>query len=256
MMPKSFESRLRAGEYFHDLRFWPGAWAVVRCDGRSFSAFTEKHFQKPFDPRFHQHMLVATEALLLDLGAVYAFTESDEISVLLPPHWAGFDREWEKVVSLSAGIVSAAFSLDSGHRTHFDARIWMGASVEDVVDYFRWRQADGERCALNGWCYWTLRQQGISPRRATGRLDGLGQKEKLALLAEHGVDFYAVPTWQRRGIGLFWETHEKEGYDPKRQQTVTALRRRIAVNEALPGGDDYGNWIRSICEGSLNQTWL
>jgi tRNA(His) 5'-end guanylyltransferase len=247
MIPEAFEARLRAGEYFHDLKFWPGAWSVVRCDGRSFSAYTGKHFEKPFDVRFHQHMVAATEALLVDLGGVYAFTQSDELSVLLPPDWAGFGREWEKVVSLSAGIVSSAFTQASGHRTNFDARIWLGTSLEDVEDYFRWRQSDGERCALNGWCYWTLRKQGLAASRATSVLNGLDQEAKLALLREHNIDFGAVPMWQRRGAGLYWEVYEKEGYDPKRGQAVTARRRRIAVNKELPGGEAYGTFVRALC---------
>src|SRR5207249_1656476 len=67
-----------------------------------------------------------------------------------------FDRKLEKVVSLSAGIASAAFTQACGVPVHFDSRVWLGADAALVVDYFRWRQADAARCALHGWCYWTL----------------------------------------------------------------------------------------------------
>ena len=50
---------MRAGEVFHALRVPPGAFTVVRVDGRSFSRLTERLAQKPFDPAFHAHMVSA-----------------------------------------------------------------------------------------------------------------------------------------------------------------------------------------------------
>lgn len=49
---KDLETRMRAREWFHSLTLLPGAWTVIRVDGRSFSRFTESRFDKPFDPRF------------------------------------------------------------------------------------------------------------------------------------------------------------------------------------------------------------
>jgi len=87
--------------------------------------------------------------------------------------WAHFDREVEKAVSVSAGIASATFSHACGATAHFDARVVVAAADEQVVDYFRWRQADATRCAWNAWCYWTLRKEGLDPRSATKQLSGL-----------------------------------------------------------------------------------
>jgi tRNA(His) 5'-end guanylyltransferase len=47
----SLEDRMREREYFHGLWLLPGAWAVVRVDGRNFTRFTAQRFEKPFDPR-------------------------------------------------------------------------------------------------------------------------------------------------------------------------------------------------------------
>src|SRR5262249_60131666 len=101
MDPDDFEARMRALEYFHDLRVLPGAWPVLRLDGRSFSRLTEARFEKPFDARFHELMCQTSEALVTELGAVLAYTESDEISVLLQRDSDLFDREVEKLVSIS-----------------------------------------------------------------------------------------------------------------------------------------------------------
>jgi tRNA(His) 5'-end guanylyltransferase len=48
---------MRALEVFHSLRLLPGAWVILRLDGRGFSRFTEARFEKPFDVRFHELMM-------------------------------------------------------------------------------------------------------------------------------------------------------------------------------------------------------
>ena len=120
MNPDEFERRMRAGECFHALKVPPGTWAVLRLDGRCFSRLTEARFDKPFDLRFHDLMCETSRALVVDLGALYAFTESDEISVLLPRGSTLFDREVEKLVSVSASIASSTFSLGFGAPAQFD----------------------------------------------------------------------------------------------------------------------------------------
>lgn len=110
MKKPSLEKRMRALEYFHDLRLLPRAWPVVRVDGRSFSRFTDTRFEKPYDETFRDLMLATAKTLLEELHGIYAYTQSDEISVLFPPTWDLFDREVEKIVSVSAGIASAAFT--------------------------------------------------------------------------------------------------------------------------------------------------
>ncbi len=49
MSPDEFAGRMRALEYFHSLRFLPGAWVILRLDGHGFSRFTETRYEKPFD---------------------------------------------------------------------------------------------------------------------------------------------------------------------------------------------------------------
>jgi tRNA(His) 5'-end guanylyltransferase len=139
MRPDELDVRMRALEVYHPLRLPPGAWVVLRLDGRGFSRFTEGRFEKPFDARFHGGMVQTAQAVLEDFQGLYAYTESDEISVLLPRTWDLFDRALEKAVSLSAGNASAALSLAFGTRVHFDSRAILAAADEQVVDYFRWR---------------------------------------------------------------------------------------------------------------------
>lgn len=194
MDANAFETSQRAREYFHTLAVLPGAWTVLRLDGRCFSRFTERRFDRPFDSRFSDLMVATTRILLTELGARYAYTESDEISLLMAPGFDLFGRGVEKLVSISAGLASAAFTQAVGEPAHFDSRLWLDTSVADVVDYFSWRQADAARCALNGWCYWTLRDTGQSRRQATHALEGVSTTDKNELLFRHGINFNDLPT--------------------------------------------------------------
>ncbi|MBA2396385.1 MAG: hypothetical protein H0V70_26970 [Ktedonobacteraceae bacterium] len=153
MNSDDFEKRMRAHEYFHALRCLPGAWVVLCLDGHGFTYFTSIVFEKPIDQHFRDWMRETSRVLLEKLHGIYAYTESDEISILFRPDWDLFDREVEKIVSLSASIASATFTFACKQIVHFDSRIWIGVDKEQVIDYFRWCQEDASRCALNGWCH-------------------------------------------------------------------------------------------------------
>lgn len=255
MKSDEFEILMRKGEIFHDVRLLPECWTVIRVDGRSFSCLTADRFEKPFDARFHDLMVRTAMGLLEDFQGLLAYTESDEISLLLPPKWNGFDRELEKLVSVSAGIASTGFTAhgaEYGVGGHFDSRIWMAPTLERVVDYFRWRQADARRCALNGWAYWTLRKDGLSARRASTRLMHQGVAPKQQILAEAGVDFEMLPGWQRHGTMLYWQRYRKEGFNPQTGEKTQALRRRIFVDEELSEQEDYAAYLSGVIAGGLD----
>jgi tRNA(His) 5'-end guanylyltransferase len=228
------------------MRVPPGMWTVIRVDGRSFSRFTEIRFEKPFDPAFHKHMLAAAVALIEDFDGIYAYTESDEISLLLPRLWEGFDREVEKAVSIAASAATAAFTHSFGEPALFDGRIWVGADELSVIDYFRWRQFDATRCCLNGWCYWTLRKEGKSVSQATRELEGKNGSWKQEMLFQRGMNFNDFPAWQKRGVGIRRVSEQREGTDPRTGATVQVSRRTLKVDEDLPMGEGYEAYLASI----------
>jgi tRNA(His) 5'-end guanylyltransferase len=71
---------------------------------------------------------------------------------------------------------------------------------------------------------------------------------KNELLFQHGVNFNEVPLWQRRGTALYWETYEKEGFNPVSGETVRAVRRRVNVDRELPMKEEYAAMVRRLLE--------
>lgn len=250
MRPAELENRMRELEYFRPLRLLPGAWAILRVDGRGFHRFTGGRFEKPFDERFRDLMTATAGELLRQLQGLYAYTMSDEISLLLPRHWDLFGRRLEKAVSVSAGIASAVFTRAAGEAAHFDSRVWVGTAAEEVVDYFLWRQLEAARNALHGWCFWRLRRSGQDVAEATERLRRCSWAEQNELLFRHGINFNDLPLWQRRGAGVYWETVEKEGRDPRTGEPAVAIRSRLKVDLELPMKEGYAALLRRIIEES------
>jgi len=244
--PDDLDALMRAGESYHNVRVPLGCYIVVRVDGRSFTRLTNEEYERPFDLAFHQAMVGTARTLLTDLGGIFTCAHSDEISVLLPHTWDNFDREVEKTVSIAAGTASARFTLSTQRFGAFDGRLWIGATDEQVVDYFRWRQADSLRGALNSMPYWALRRDGKNERQATAALHKQGVAFKNDLLFNYGINFNEMPVWQRRGTVLYWELYEKVGHNPITKEDVIAVRRRVRTDDEPPAGEAYGSLIRSL----------
>jgi tRNA(His) guanylyltransferase len=228
------------------------AFIVARLDGRGFTKLTKAQmdFEPPFDERFHALMMQTTQQLM-DCGfdISYAYTQSDEISLLFAPGCQTFNRKVRKINSLLAGQASAVFSLALGRPAVFDCRLCPLPAVTDVIDYFRWRSADAFRNALSAHCYWLLRKQGHSGEAADAMMSGISQTEKIGYLLDHGIDFGALPQWQREGSGLLWEPYEIEGRNPVTGELVKANRRKVVRLEKTPTDSDIDALVVKLCGG-------
>jgi tRNA(His) 5'-end guanylyltransferase len=111
------------------------------------------------------------------------------------------------------------------------------------------------RNALNGHCYWMRIKEGCTIDQATRTLHKLSVAEKNEMLWQRGINFNELPLWQRRGIGLYWETYGKPAKNRLTAEEVTAQRRRLKTDLELPMKDDYGHFIKRLVEAaSLNKT--
>lgn len=242
------DAKMRRYESAHDHCVLPGIFMVARIDGRGFTRLTKEvhQFEAPYDVRFRDHMVGTVEHLMnCGFRAVYGYTQSDEISLLFHRDEDSFDRKLRKFDSVLAGEASACFSLRLGSIACFDCRISQLPTEQLVVDYFRWRQEDATRNALNAHCYWLLRKAGKSVKEATQFLVGQTTSHKNELLFQHGINFGKLPSWQKRGIGLYWASYEKSGMNPKTGETTMAIRRRVKAELELPMKDAYEKFIRA-----------
>jgi tRNA(His) 5'-end guanylyltransferase len=243
------DKKMRVFETAADLCVLPGMFMVARLDGRSFTRLTKEvcQFEAPFDERFRDLMVATAESLMTcGFRVLYAFTESDEISLLFDPNEQLFGRKLRKYNSILAGEASAQFSVRLGQPATFDCRISQLPNLELVIDYFRWRNEDAARNALNSWCYWTLRKDGQNEQQATKRLLGLSVIQKNELLFQYGINFNELPSWQKRGVGVYREEYDKPSVNPITKEEVTARRRRIRTDLDLPMKDEYGQFVRSL----------
>ncbi len=251
---EDLDTRMRVFETVHDHCVLPEVFIVVRLDGRSFTRQTKDVWKldAPFDVWFRDIMLETTEHLF-DCGfsAVYGYTQSDEISLLLRRDDATFGRKTRKLVSVLAGEASARFTLSIGSLACFDARICQLPTEGLVRDYFRWRQEDAHRNALNAHCYWLLRKSGKSAQDATNQLLGLSVAEKNEFLFQSGVNFNDLPSWQKRGTAVYWERYQKRAVNPKTGETALASRRRLAHDLELPIGEQYLAFIDQFVAEAL-----
>ncbi|MEI9479968.1 MAG: guanylyltransferase, partial [Deltaproteobacteria bacterium] len=70
--------------------------------------------------------------------------------------------------------------------------------------------------------------------------------EKNEMLFQHGVNFNDLPSWQKRGMGVYWEEYDKPSENPLTGEKVTARRRRLRRDLELPMGDAYSTFVRQF----------
>ena len=122
-------------------------YTILRVDGRAFHSVT-KHLNRPFDAGFMLDMDTVARALCVEVqGAVFAYVQSDEVSVLLQDFESIGTQAWfggniQKMVSVAAGIATGAYGEWSGTSGHFDARVFTIPDPVEVANYFIWRQRD------------------------------------------------------------------------------------------------------------------
>jgi tRNA(His) 5'-end guanylyltransferase len=214
-------------------------YTVARLDGRGFSRLARRpELEPPLDPRVRDVMIATADHLMrCGFEVAYAYTQSDEISLLLRRDDQTANPSLRRLLAVLVGEASAKATLLFGELACFDCRLSALADVDAVVDHFRWRQAEATDEAIAAHCRFALREAGASEAEAAGRLEGLDLAQRQALLATLGVDFERLPAWQKYGAGLQWVQLD---VDPTR----TTLLRRLRVELELPHGEGYAAFVR------------
>lgn len=152
----------RMKRYEDSFRFYlpPRQPVIMRVDGKAFHRFTAG-CQKPFDEWVVGAMNAAACGVLREVqNARFAYTQSDEVSLLLIDYNTYGSQQWfggnlQKMVSVAASAASVWFT-DSWTRHNpysrtdvalFDARAFI-LPPNEVCNYFIWRQQDATRNAI------------------------------------------------------------------------------------------------------------
>lgn len=106
------------------------------------------------------------------------------------------------------------------------------------------------RNSLNAHCYWQLRKDNHTRQTATNTIAKMSTADKNELLFRYNINFNDLPSWQKRGIGIYWSEMEKEGLNPKTGEQVVVKRRQLYVNQELPIKEEYNRFIQEMIEQS------
>lgn len=213
----SLGDRMKAYEAPWKLAFPRRLPLVIRVDGKAFHTYL-RGARKPFDEIFIQDMGEVAKALCAEIsGAVFAYHQSDEISVLVQD-WASnstepwFAGELQKIVSISAAIATSALTERRGGRPLFDARAFVLPNPVEVGNYFLWRQRDAVRNSVS-----MAAQAHFSHKR----LQGVNSDQMQELLhAERGINWNDYPVACRRGQVAVKRAGEREVvYTDRRTRT-------------------------------------
>ncbi|WPO83796.1 tRNA(His) guanylyltransferase Thg1 family protein [Chryseobacterium sp. JJR-5R] len=236
------ETLMRKNESLAEQYILPENFIVVRLDGKGFTKLTKEKLslEKPFDEKFSEVMTATTKHLFnIGFNALYGYTQSDEISLLIHK-----DDEVRKFNSVLAGEASAFFSLQFQEVCVFDCRTLAFPNQEMLLDYFCWRQEDAHRNSLSAYCYWTLRNNGFNAAQAAERIEKLSHAGKNELLFQYGINYNTLPSWQKRGIGIYPKEVIKTGFNPVTQEKVDCLRNELFVEKELMMREDYRRFLK------------
>lgn len=233
---------------------------IIRLDGRAFHTFTKclKHYDEsmkdtPFSIKMHDVMCFTTLGLMSQVqNAVFAYTQSDEISILLrdwdkheTEQW--FDGNIQKIVSISASTASVVFNhfFDEEVRkaetykelAQFDARVF-NLPESEVTNYFIWRQQDASRNSVQ-----MLGRFHFSQKQMHGKNNSQVQD---MLMLEKGINWNDIPTWMKRGTCAVRNTAIRDENDYQSPP--------ILIDEEIPLFTQDRNYVNRHLEVSIGET--
>lgn len=220
-------------------------YTILRVDGRAFHSYL-RGCQRPYDLEFMKDMDAVAEALCKEIsGAVFAYTQSDEISVLLTDFATPNTQPWfggvvAKMVSISASLASVTLARRREEGTPlFDARVFTIADPIEVANYFIWRQRDCVRNSIT-----MAAQAKFSHKRLHGVTTNQMQE---MLFTEHSINWNDYPDRCKRGRVVIKDAGLQEvKYTDKRTQTVETTMAHRTWWEVRPAPHfslDPGNFL-------------
>lgn len=178
---------------------------IIRIDGKSFHTLTRK-MEKPFDNKLIECMQYTACNLTNKIdGCNLAYTQSDEISLLLVDYknintdrW--FDYNVQKLTSVSASMATYYFAkryrevFKEDVPIAFDSRVF-NLPKEEVANYFIWRQQDATRNSIQ-----MLARANFSHKQLHKK--SCNQLQDM-LMVEKNINWNNLETYKKRGTCIF-----------------------------------------------------
>lgn len=222
-------------------------YTLLRVDGRSFHTYL-RGCLRPFDETFMADMNAVAEALCAEItGSVFAYTQSDEISILVTDFASEQTEPWfggvvAKQLSISAALATAVLNERRPGRALFDSRVFTLSDPVEVANYFLWRQRDAVRNSIS-----MAAQAHFSHKRLHGVNSG-GMQE--LLFTEAGVNWNDYPDGCKRGRVTVRRAGERpvEYIDKRSNETVRtmAVRSWWETSAAPHLTTEPGSWLAEI----------
>lgn len=163
-----------------------GFYPVIRVDGHCFSTFT-RQFEKPYDMRIINAMKDATIKLVDVFHALLGYTQSDEITIVLPQDAELFGRKCQKIATLAASTAAVAFydsllkSGYSGNLPAFDARTFGVPNIDEAANCIIWRERDAIKNSISN-----VARKFYSDKELLNK----NSDDKIKMMADKGYDFW------------------------------------------------------------------
>ena len=220
-----YDLRMRRYKSITDTRLISRTPVIIQIDGRAFHTFT-RGFEKPFDPVLMAAMRYTAEYLCRNIqGCVLAYTQSDEINLLLIDYekletspW--FNNRVQKLASIAASMATNYFNQKFkelvktiGRKYHspnhsYDRALLKGAEFaacafnlprEEVTNFFNWRQQDAIRNSIQ-----MVGQAHFSQSELNGKCN---QEIIEMLLQQKDINWNELPISVQRGTCVIRSAH-------------------------------------------------
>jgi len=215
--PAWLEAEYKAREIFQGERVEPPF--ALRLDGVGWGRRLQG-FEWPRDERVHRALVRAAAELLRVLGGCCALVVSDEVNLVYagaPP----YGGRVEKLVSISAGLVSGYVSYALGRLLFLDSRVVKLYSGADAARYLLHRA----RVGLNNYISSLYHAASLGPANVTPSL-----AEMIEALRRSGRDPLREPSWRLVGSCVAYVSSVRHVKPPG---VEVARRRLVAIDGGL-----------------------
>ena len=222
-------------EVYSSLKVPKNSKVIMRLDGRAFHKLaSDLNLVKPYDKNFYRVMSQVCEDLFKEFSPLFAYTFSDEISLLFDT--LPFDGRIEKLDSVIASFTSSSFVLhynaDFRKPPAFDSRV-VPINDNDILKYFKWRQDESWSNCVNSHGISYLKKK-YSNTDANDKIKGMKLNEIHELLFQNGINLNDIETYKKRGIGIYRKNKKVKGFNKKENKNQISYRSYVYTDWELP----------------------